>query len=161
MFHHIYGQLQGKFSFGKFCQKVGIRSKRPTFPIFLFWRLPLSNYSFILVVFSFFNVQILYRNDLFYNKAFLSIKPFFAQLVQFRDSCNVFQLFNSSELLGERGGGGVCIIILMEENKALVLLVDKWTMNSHAKNVFGDMVVNFNPCFGPIANTIWSLCDLL
>ena len=42
MFHHIYGQLQGKFSFGKFCQKVGIRSdppppgwsKRPTFPIF-------------------------------------------------------------------------------------------------------------------------------
>ena len=42
MFHHIYEQLQGKFSFGKFCQKVGIRSdppspgwsKRPTFPIF-------------------------------------------------------------------------------------------------------------------------------
>ena len=29
MFHHIYGQLQGKFSFGKFCQKVGIRSDPP------------------------------------------------------------------------------------------------------------------------------------
>ena len=49
MFHHIYGQLQGKFSFGKFCQKVGIRSdpppgwsKRLTFPIFKFLRLPLS-----------------------------------------------------------------------------------------------------------------------
>ena len=50
MFHHIYGQLQGKFSFGKFCQKVGTRSDPPSlvgtksqfFPFFL--KAPLSHH---------------------------------------------------------------------------------------------------------------------
>ena len=44
MFHHIYGQLQGKFSFGKFCQKVGIRSDPPP------WLVQKTNFSHFLIL---------------------------------------------------------------------------------------------------------------